>query len=110
MKKIIISVTIILIIFTGIIFTLINAEKKQLKTDVEKYLNQKGYTSSDIKSVNTYFGRMPFFSAKVKFKDEEHVDYFYLNDGGQIKQFSTPLLDGNRNYDIAKQNFKHLEQ
>jgi hypothetical protein len=110
MKKIIILIICLVIVASGFFVAFINLEKKQLKADVEEYLLQRGYKNSDITSINTYFGKMPFFSAKVIFNDEEQVEYFYLKDKGQIKQFSTPLVDGSRNYNIIDKKFKHLEK
>ncbi|MEO2208148.1 DUF3139 domain-containing protein [Paenibacillus pabuli] len=110
MKKIFLITFGLVILVSLLLILFVNLEKKQLKTEVNNYLLQNGYKTSDIASINTFFGRMPFFSARVVFKDEENVEYFYLKDSGEIKQFSTPLVNGSRNYNDKDQDFKHLEQ
>ncbi|WP_339240587.1 DUF3139 domain-containing protein [Paenibacillus sp. FSL R5-0517] len=110
MKKYLLITLCIVILVSLLLILFVNLEKKQLKTEVNDYLLQTGYKNSDITSIKTFFGRMPYFSARVVFKDEENVEYFYVKDSGEIKQFSTPLVNGSRNYSDKDQDFKHLEQ
>jgi hypothetical protein len=87
-------------------FTEIN--KLTLKSEVSQHLTKMGYSKDQIASIRTYFGKMPLFSARVVFSDENVVYYYRKDPPNKIRQFGTPTDLGGHILPI-NYSFKHIE-
>lgn len=114
-KKYVFPIVILIVIIVGIwfVFHLINSpgkpsetKMKEIKDKVEYYLTQeKGYSKEDILSLEPVYnpkekGTDSAYMAKVKFKDEPEVIYYY----GMIKDKMTQ-----QGYSGSVDNPKHEE-
>lgn len=99
--RIFIIIGLIIVLVPSFVFSFITFNKYTLKNDVRKHLIDQGYMMNQIESIETYFGKVPVFSARVVFSDENNVTYYYMKDHNKIRQFGTPTgLGGNEIFDI----------
>jgi hypothetical protein len=115
-RKILFSLALLLVSIIIVPFLYIQFQIKSLEDDVMNYLiKEKGYSKSDIKSINGRFGKLLNFLVYVVFEDEPLIMYSYLRDGTQIKQFHYTITEEAQeqgiSYDeISETELKHLEK
>ncbi|MFD1885731.1 DUF3139 domain-containing protein [Paenibacillus wenxiniae] len=107
-RKILFLATFVLIIIVTL-YGHIQLMKHMHTKDVEAYLEQKGYSASDILSIETDFSKAPAYNTRVIFKDEPTVTYYYLKNDAGVRQYSTPSSEDEKLQEDKGYHFKHRE-
>ncbi|MCP3776637.1 DUF3139 domain-containing protein [Paenibacillus sp. MZ04-78.2] len=106
MKKILLSILLILILIIGGIYGYIQIKLNDLEKKMLLYLVEtKHYKESDILNIKGKFGKMPTYVINVVFKNEPEVTYNYtLRDDQQWIQLGPS--DG----DIERNKYTHIDE
>lgn len=100
-STIIVSITIVFIIPLSL-YGYVKFKNNEVANETYQYLVEKGYSDSDILSIEPKIKKLSLFTAEVRFVDEPDIIYNYKSDDNSIIQLNPDSYD--ENYE-----FKHKE-
>lgn len=107
LQWIVISVFLLMFITPLAIWGYVKYQHYALEKETLNYLIDKGYSETEILSIESKLKKLSLFTAEVRFRDEPEVVYDYRNDGIKFFQMGEPsYFPENFEEDYE---FKHLE-